>query len=322
MLALIKISPVFLLAAMMISGMDVLLAAPIATLYAAVVAYFSEKLNFNQVLNAAVDNVKEMQMVFFILMAAYAMAEAFMATGVGASIINLALELGVTAQSIAMIGLVVTAILSIATGSSWGTFAACAPVFLWLNHILGGNVALTIGAIAGGACFGDNIGLISDTTIVSSGIQKVEVIDRIRHQGVWSGLVLLLGVIAFGISGYTMDLPTETADATSAIAAIPESAWTALETERASAVALLNQVKEGMAWYMTIPLILVLIAAIKGLPTLACLFIGIISAMGFGLYEGTVESTAAFGQLVYDGFSGAGSWVIVMMMWVAAFGAS
>lgn len=36
------------------------------------------------------------------------------------------------------------------------------------NHIVGGNILLTTAAIAGGACFGDNIGLISDTTIVSS----------------------------------------------------------------------------------------------------------------------------------------------------------
>ncbi len=318
--ALLKISPVFVLASLMIMGLDVLLAAPIATLYASIIAYFTEKISFNNILKAAVDNVKEMQMVFFILMAAYAMAEAFMATGVGASIINIALNMGITAQSIAVIGLLVTAILSIATGSSWGTFAACAPVFLWLNHILGGHVALTIGAIAGGACFGDNIGLISDTTIVSSGIQKVEVMDRIRHQGVWSASVLILGALTFGLVGYFMDLPSTTADAVSAINAIPESAWTALASERASAVALLEQVKTGMPWFMTIPLILVLVAAVKGLPTIGCLFIGILSAFGFGLLQGTVVSPEAFGKLVFEGFSNAGSWVIVMMMWVAAFG--
>ncbi|MEG2256470.1 MAG: Na+/H+ antiporter NhaC family protein, partial [Cetobacterium sp.] len=81
------------------------------------------------------------------------------------------------------VGVIVTSILSIATGTSWGTFAACAPIFLWLNHIVQGDMYLTLAAIAGGACFGDNIGLISDTTIVSSGIQREEVVKRIRHQG-------------------------------------------------------------------------------------------------------------------------------------------
>src|SRR5690606_36361436 len=126
---------------------------------------------------------------------AYAMAEAYMATGVGAAIINLTLGFGVTGKTIALVAFTICCILSVATGTSWGTFAACAPIFLWLNHIVGGNPVLTVGAIAGGSCFGDNIGLISDTTVVSSGIQVVEVIDRVRHQEVWSISCLILAAV-------------------------------------------------------------------------------------------------------------------------------
>ena len=71
---------------------------------------------------------------------------------------------------------------------------------------------------------------------------------------------------------------------------------------------------------MIIPLVLVLIAAFKGLTTLLCLFIGIFSAYILGMFAGTVENTGEFLNLLYSGFEGAGSWVIVMMMWVAAFG--
>ncbi|WP_109617102.1 Na+/H+ antiporter NhaC family protein [Sediminitomix flava] len=320
MKALLKISPILVLAGFILSGFDILIAAPLATIYAAFVAAFTEKLNTQTIINAAVDNVKEMQIVFFILMCAYVMAEAFMATGVGASIINISLDLGITGRSVAVVGLVVTSLLSIATGTSWGTFAACAPVFLWLSHILGGDVILTIAAIAGGSCFGDNIGLISDTTVVSSGIQKVEVIDRIRHQGVWSALVLLFGVIAFYIAGFTMDLPSQPGDAHSAISSIPDEAWVSLQEKRASAVTLLEQVKEGMPYYMSLPLIIVLVAAFRGMSTLLCLFLGIISSLCFGLLQGTVSDVNSFLELMYNGFSSAGSWVIVMMMWIGAFG--
>src|SRR5690606_2821134 len=135
-------------------------------IYAAVIAHFTEKISFGEILDCSVENVKEMELVFFILMMAYAMAECFMATGVGAAIINMALKLGLTGKTVAVTGLIVTSILSVATGTSWGTFAACAPIFLWLNHIVDGNLLLTTAAVAGGACFGDNIGLISDTTVV------------------------------------------------------------------------------------------------------------------------------------------------------------
>ncbi len=320
MISIIKLTPIFLMAGLMISGMDALLAAPIATLYAALVAMFTEKLTFNRLLDAAVDNVKEMQLVFFILMLAYAMAECFMSTGVGASIVIMALKLGLTARTVAVTGLLVTSVLSVATGTSWGTFAACAPVFLWLNHIVGGDVALTTAAIAGGACFGDNIGLISDTTVVSSGIQRVEVIKRIRHQGVWSILCLIAASVVFFAVSIAMGLPTQVGSAVEAIDQIPQDVWVKLGEARASAVELLVQVQNGVPMFMIIPLILVLIVAVKGVPTVACLGLGIISSLIFGLAAGTVESVSSFLGLISAGFEGAGSWVIVMMMWVGAFG--
>ena len=335
---LLKLSPVVILGVLMVGvGLDVLVAAPIAVIFAAVIACITEKFSFQKIVDSAVDSVKEIQLVFFILMLAYAMAEAFMATGVGASIIIMSLNFGLTAKTIAVTGIIVTSILSVAIGSSWGTFAACAPVFLWLNHIVGGNIVLTTAAIAGGACFGDNIGLISDTTVVSSGIQKVEVIDRIKHQGVWSLSCLVLSIITFyGVSVF-MGLPNTVGSASEAINNIPQSVWSALAAERESAVTLLRQVQSGIPAYMGVPLFLVLLAAIKGLPTLLCLFLGIVSSLVFGIFAGTVtitpeaaEAAALAGKsaidlkgfigLVYTGFEGAGSWVIVMMMWIAAFG--
>ena len=317
-LAIFKFSPVFLMAGLMISGMDALLAAPLAAVWAAIVAFITDKLSFNEIVETAIDNVKEMQLVFFILMAAYAMAEIFMSAGVAASIINVSLKLGLSAKTVAVTGFLVTCVLSVATGTSWGTFAAAAPIFLWLNHIVGGDIVLTTASIAGGACFGDNIGLISDTTVVSSGIQKVEVIHRIKHQGVWSLLCLTVAAIIIFVT--SMHLPGVAANANEAIAAIPQEVWDNLNQERPAAVTLLNQVQEGVSPIMVIPLIVVIITAIKGLPTLACLFLGIITSLIFGLFTGTVTSISAFLDSILTGFSDAGSWVIVMMMWVGAFG--
>ena len=88
MIAVLKLSPVFVLAALMISGFDALIAAPLATIVAALIAMWTEKKNFAYILDAAITNVREITIALFILMAAYALAETFMSTGVGASIIN------------------------------------------------------------------------------------------------------------------------------------------------------------------------------------------------------------------------------------------
>ncbi len=318
--AIIKFLPVCVLAGLMMSGQDALIAAPIACIVAIAVARLVAGIKFKECIDVAMKSVSNILVALFILMFAYAMASAFMTTGVGASVVNLALSLGVTARTIAVVGIAVTAVLSVATGTSWGTFAACAPIFLWLNHIVGGDIVLTTCAIAGGACFGDNIGLISDTTIVSSGIQGVEVVDRVRTQGVWSVSCLILAAIVFFIVGTAMGLSTATADTSGVMDNIPQSALDYLAEEKPVAIDLLNQVRDGVAVYMIIPLLLVIGLAIAGVNTFACIGSGIVSAYLLGLAAGTTGNLQEYLDLCMQGFADAGSWVVVMMMWVAAFG--
>lgn len=323
----LKFVPVFVLAGLMIcgrgalfDGQDAMVAAPIAFIVAVIIAMVVEKKKWQECLDAAMDSVKNILVALFILMLAYIMANCFMSFGVGASVVNIALKLGVTAKSVAAVGLVCTAVLSVATGTSWGTFAACAPIFLWLSHIVGGDIYLTVCAIAGGACFGDNIGLISDTTIVSSGIQGVQVVDRIRHQGVWSIICLVLAAVAFVVAGIAMGL-SGTGDASTVMDNITPDILAFLEEEKPAAVDLLNQVAEGVALYMIIPLILVIVLAVSGVNTFACIGSGIISSYILGIFAGTACSVQELlDDYVYSGIEDAGSWVIPMMMWVAAFG--
>lgn len=328
--AIVKFIPIFILAGLMMTGQDALLAAPIATIAAVVVARITENIDFKGCIDASVKSVGNILIALFILMFAYAMANAFMSTGVGASVVNIALSLGITAKTTACVGLVVTGVLSVATGTSWGTFAACAPIFLWLIHIVDPNAAesgsllLVTCAIAGGSCFGDNIGLISDTTIVSSGIQGVEVVDRIRTQGVWSVLCLILAAIAFFVAGTVMGLPAGSVTASNVLDTVPQSSLDYLAEARPAAIDLLTQVQDGVALYMIIPLILVIGLAIAGLNTFACIGTGIVSAYILGLFAGTTSfadgGLQSYLDMCVEGFADAGSWVVVMMMWVAAFG--
>ena len=318
MKALLKLTPICVIAGLMLSGVDILIAAPLSFMYASLVAMIVDRFKFQECLDAALENLKHFLIVFLILELAYAVAECFMSTGVAASVINISLAAGLNAKTVAVVAFLLTCVLSTATGTSWGTFAACAPIFLWLNHIVGGNIFLTIGAIAGGSCFGDNIGLISDTTIVSSGIQQVEVIKRVRHQGVWSLLCLVSGAVIFYLA--SLGLSGVTAQASEAIAQIPEEVWQTLGEERPSAVTLLKLVKTGVPYYLVIPLVIVIATAVKGYSTLICLASGIISSLIFGFIAGTVTSLSGFFEVVYTGFSDAGGWSIAMMLWVGAFG--
>ena len=317
--AALKFVPLLVFAALVIVfKLDLLIAAPFATFAAAVVYMITEKCKFEKAFSHGLKAAREITLVFFILMFAYGVAECFMATGVGAALIRLALKLGVTARTIAPVAIIVTCLLSVATGSSWGTFAACAPIFLWLNHLIGGDVLLTVCAIAGGACFGDNIGMISDVTVLSCGMQDVKIIDRVKHQSVWSLLCLAISVVIFYLAGRS--LPNVAGDMNQAIAQIPQSAKDALSEQRPSALQLLNQVESGVPYYMVIPMVVVIGLSFLGTHTLLCLGAGMVSSLLLGLLAGTLSISDWLSDMLLKGFGDAGSWTVVMMMWVAAFG--
>ena len=316
---LLKFFPLMIFAGMIIYfRMDLLLAAPIATFAAIGVYMFTQHSGFDGAFSHGLAAASSITMVFFVLMFAYGVAECFMATGVGAALINLSLRLGVTGRTIAPVTLLFTSILSLATGSSWGSFAACAPIFLWLNHLTGGDVRLTLCAVAGGACFGDNIGMISGVTVLSCSLQDVSVLDRTRHQSVWCLLCLLLSLLLFLWAGW--GLPHTAVDASGALEAIPQPALDALALRRPSAMALMQQVKSGVPLYMVLPLLLVISMSFQGCHTLLCLGAGMVSSLLLGMAAGTISLSSWLEDLLFKGFTDAGSWTIIMMMWVAAFG--
>ena len=94
-----------------------------------------------------------------------------------------------------------------------------------------------------------------------------------------------------------------------------------LLVERPAALDLLDQVANGVAMYMVIPLILVIVLAILGVNTFACIGTGIISSYILGHFAGTACGVQEFlDDFLFAGIEEAGGWVVAMMMWVAAFG--
>ena len=320
--AAVKFVPLMVFAAMVIIfKLDLLLAAPIATFSAICVYMILYRADFDKAFDQCLKSVRSIVLIFFILMFAYGVAECFMATGVGAALINIALKMGVTARTIAPVALIVTCLLSIATGSSWGTFAACAPIFLWLNHLVGGNQLLTLCSIAGGSCFGDNIGMISDVTVLACGMQDVKIIDRLKHQLIWAFASLLIAIVAITLVGvFAYELPNTQGDVAAAISQIPEEARLALAEERPSALTLLEQVEAGVPVFMVIPLVIVIGLSFMKFHTMICLAAGMVSSLVCGLFAGTCNMSDWLNNLLLVGFGDAGSWVIVMMIWVSAFG--
>lgn len=72
----------------------------------------------------------------------------------------------------------VSALISLAVGTSCGTIAAVVPIALAFAQTLSIPGALTVGAVVSGAMFGDNLSMISDTTIAATRTQGVTMRDK------------------------------------------------------------------------------------------------------------------------------------------------
>lgn len=96
---------------------------------------------------------------------------------------------------------VIASFIALATGTSVGTVVAIAPIAISLAEKAGLNLPLTLGALVGGAMLGDNLSIISDTTIAATRTQGVSMKDKFRANFrvvmpaalVTMGLLLLLG---------------------------------------------------------------------------------------------------------------------------------
>ncbi len=76
---------------------------------------------------------------------------------------------------------VISALISLSIGTSCGTIAALIPIAVTLSQTFGFNPSVVLGATVGGAMFGDNISLISDTTIASTRTQNVDMRDKMLY---------------------------------------------------------------------------------------------------------------------------------------------
>ncbi|MBF1131451.1 MAG: Na+/H+ antiporter NhaC family protein [[Eubacterium] sulci] len=122
------------------------------------------------------DNIITMCLIFLV---AGAFSGSVSAAGGVNSTVNLGLSL--LPPGIAVIGLfIIGCFISISMGTSMGTIAALAPIAMGISEKTDFPIAICIGAVVSGAMFGDNLSMISDTTIAAVRTQGCDMRDKFR----------------------------------------------------------------------------------------------------------------------------------------------
>ena len=123
------------------------------------------------------ENIITMCLVF---LAAGAFTGAVKAAGGVDSTVNLGLS--ILPSNVAVAGLfLIGCFISISMGTSVGTITALAPIAVGISQKTGFSMAICAGAVVGGAMFGDNLSMISDTTIAAVKTQGCEMKDKFRE---------------------------------------------------------------------------------------------------------------------------------------------
>lgn len=187
-------------------------------------------------------------------------------------------------ENLILLGMfLVSCMISLAIGTSCGTIAALTPIALGLYSGAAVSPAVMVGAVIGGAMFGDNMSMISDTTIAATRTQNVEMRDKFLMNMKMIFPAAIAAVIFYIAAGRTPALP----------AYMPPVTWREI----------IN----------IIPYIMILAGALSGLNVMSLLFGGTVLAAALGIFSGTLEPWKAL-QVAGDGSLGMSETLIVALL--------
>ncbi|KDM90702.1 Na+/H+ antiporter NhaC family protein [Photobacterium galatheae] len=245
------------------------LPAPVAALPAVLVGILLSKERLNQSIEQFMRGVGHSDIIAMCMI--YLLAGAFAAVAKATGGVDATVNLGLSLlpSSLILPGIfVIAALIATAMGTSMGTIAAVAPVALGIADTAGLDKALTAGVVLSGAMFGDNLSIISDTTIAATRSQGCAMRDKFREN-------------------IAIALPA-------AIAAILLFLFESTPTQ-APAVT-------SIEWLKVLPYITILVLAVAGLNVFVVLSLGLMLAGGVGLLSVPDYGLANWGQDIYAGF--------------------
>lgn len=213
----------------------------------------------------------------FVLAGAFATG----AKSMGAIDATVNLILSLLPSSLLLPGLFIAAcFISLSIGTSVGTVIALVPIALGLGESLGLSNAYVAAVVTGGAFFGDNLSFISDTTIAATRTQGCSMKDKFRANIAIVLPAAIIALVLYFVVG--LELP-----------AVRPSG-------------------EG-SFLLTLPYLLVLVAAVAGMNVLGVLTLGIIACGAVGLGTGTLPAWDWISALG-SGITGMGELIIVTLM--------
>ncbi|PWD98616.1 Na+/H+ antiporter NhaC [Marinilabilia rubra] len=154
-----------------------------------------------------------------ILLLIGSLAGTWMISGVVPSMIYYGMDL-INPKVFLITAVIVCALVSVATGSSWSTIATIGIALLGIGKAIGIGDPVVAGAIISGAYFGDKISPLSDTTNLAPAMAGTDLFTHIRYMFYTTVPSMIITLIIFAIIGINYDFNTSLSSAETVKAAI------------------------------------------------------------------------------------------------------
>jgi len=149
------------------------------------------------------DNLKKVGVPIVILLLVGALAGTWMISGVVPSMVYYGLQI-LNPTIFLAASVVICAIISLATGSSWTTSATVGIALIGIANAMGISLGMTAGAVISGAYFGDKMSPLSDTTNLAPAMVGSELFTHIKYMSFTTVPSILITLVVFIILGFTI----------------------------------------------------------------------------------------------------------------------
>ena len=158
---------------------------------------------FSNMMNQVAENLKSVTGAIVILLFVGALSGTWLISGIIPSMIYYGLN--ILHPSIFLPScLIICAIISIATGSSWTTSATVGIALIGISQAIGIPVEMSAGAIISGAYFGDKLSPLSDTTNLAPAISGSDLFTHIKYLTITTIPTITISLIIFIILNFYM----------------------------------------------------------------------------------------------------------------------
>lgn len=248
------------------------LPSPVAVIFGIIAAFVIFRQSIESKIDTLIQGCGNNQIITMCLIYLFSGAFATVTQAMGAvdSVVNLGIS-HIDAEYFPLGIFLIASFLSTATGTSVGSIVALGPIAISLAEKSGASMPLIAGSLLGGAMLGDNLSIISDTTIAATQSLGCEMKDKFKTNLFIALPASIITIILLFYLGLNSEISTVVIE------------------------------KNDYQLVSILPYILVIILAVIGINVFITLLIGILFAGIIG-FAGNDFTLLSFTQKIYEGF--------------------